>query len=133
MKNIIDKIAWILISDNRVLSVLSKNRDVYYLPGGKREPNESDHECLKREILEELSVVIDDRTIKYFNTFKAQADGHKKSVSVNMTCYFSSYKGDLKPSNEIKKFKWISYNEKDKLSKASQKVIDELKTDGYIV
>lgn len=133
MKKIIDKIAWILISDNRVLSVLSMNKNVYYLPGGKREPNESDHECLKREILEELSVEIDDRTIKYFNTFKAQADGHQKSVSVNMVCYFSSFSGELKPSNEIEKFGWISYNEKDKLSKVSQKVIDQLKTEGYIV
>ncbi|MGJ1396842.1 hypothetical protein [Sphingobacterium multivorum] len=47
---VIDKVALISISDKKVLTALSKSKSKLYLPGGKREPNESDIECLKREI-----------------------------------------------------------------------------------
>ena len=35
---IIDKIAWIRLEDGAILSSRSRGKDVYYLPGGKREP-----------------------------------------------------------------------------------------------
>lgn len=57
----IDKVAWILVEDGRVLSTRSRGKDVWYLPGGKREPGESDLETLRREIGEELSVDVDVR------------------------------------------------------------------------
>jgi len=37
----IDKIAWIRVEDGKILSTRSRGKDVYYLPGGKREPDES--------------------------------------------------------------------------------------------
>ena len=55
---IIDKIAWIRLEDGAILSSRSRGKDVYYLPGGKREPGESDVDTLVREIREELSVAI---------------------------------------------------------------------------
>ena len=54
--DLIDKIAWIYLKDRKILSTRSKGKDVWYLPGGKREPGESDRETLIREIIEELSV-----------------------------------------------------------------------------
>ena len=39
---LIDKIAWIRLEDGKVLSKRSRGKDVYYLPGGKREPGETD-------------------------------------------------------------------------------------------
>jgi hypothetical protein len=46
----IDKIAWILLDGGRILSTRSRGKDVYYLPGGKREPGESDVRTLVREV-----------------------------------------------------------------------------------
>ncbi|WP_308287346.1 NUDIX domain-containing protein [Actinomadura parmotrematis] len=40
----------------RVLSTRSRGKDVWYLPGGKREAGESDERTLLREIAEELAV-----------------------------------------------------------------------------
>ena len=34
---LIDKIAWLLIKDGKVLSTRSFGKDAYYFPGGKRE------------------------------------------------------------------------------------------------
>ena len=48
MPAIIDKLAWIYIQDKRILSTRSKGKDTYYIPGGKREAGETDHEALLR-------------------------------------------------------------------------------------
>lgn len=46
---LIDKLAWIYIKDKKILSTRSKGKDAWYIPGGKRELGESDHEALFRE------------------------------------------------------------------------------------
>lgn len=47
---IIDKIAWIYLKEGKILATLSKGKDTYYIPGGKKEGNETDEETLEREI-----------------------------------------------------------------------------------
>ena len=39
MAAIIDKIALLYLQDGSILSTLSKGKDKYYIPGGKREGN----------------------------------------------------------------------------------------------
>ncbi len=104
----IDKLAWINIKDRKVLSTQSKGKDVWYTPGGKRESGESDHEAITREIKEELSVDLIPETIKYFNTFKAQAHGKPEGVIVQLTCYTAEHKGNLVPAAEIEKLDWLT-------------------------
>jgi 8-oxo-dGTP diphosphatase len=67
----IDKVAWILLKEGRILGARSKGKDKFYIPGGKREAGESDNETLIREIREELSVEIIPASIAYFGTFSA--------------------------------------------------------------
>lgn len=133
MKNkIIEKVALIHIYNNSVLSTLSRSKSKLYLPGGKRENSESDIECLKREILEELNVHILESTVKYFGTFEAQADGHESGVLVQMLCYFSGFKGTLKASNEVESFEWIKYEDRYRASEVDILIIEKLKRDGLI-
>jgi len=54
----IDKIALLYLKDGKILSTLSKGKDTYYIPGGKREQGETDEETLIRECKEELSIDI---------------------------------------------------------------------------
>ncbi len=58
MVPVIDKVAWIRLEARRILSTRSHGRTVFYLPGGKPEPGESDVETLVQETREELSVAI---------------------------------------------------------------------------
>ena len=72
---IIDKIALIYLKDGKILATLSKGKDKYYMPGGKREEGETNEQTLIRECKEELNVNIKKDTIKYYGTFEAQAHG----------------------------------------------------------
>ena len=106
----IDKIAFIYLKDGMILSTLSKGKDAYYIPGGKREPGETDEEALIRECKEELSIDIKVDTIKYYGTFKAQAHGKAEGVIVKMTCYTALFDGELKADSEIQELKWLNYS-----------------------
>lgn len=128
----IDKIALIYIKDRKVLSTLSKGKDKFYFPGGKREGNESDIETLKREIKEELSVDIIDSSIQYYGTFKAQAHGKNEGVIVQMTCYESEFSGELKANNEIEKIVWLTYKDRELSSMVDQLIFDDLYNKGLI-
>jgi len=110
----IDKIAWIYIAEKRILSTLSKGKNRYYIPGGKRENFENDIEALTREIKEELSVDLNLETLKYFGAFKAQAHGKADGIAVKMSCYMAEYIGDLKADNEIAEIVWLEYKDSEK-------------------
>jgi 8-oxo-dGTP diphosphatase len=95
----IDKVAWIRLADGRILSTRSRGKDVYYLPGGKREPAESDVQTRVREIREELDVAIAPDSVIHVGTFEAQAHGHPVGITVRMTCYAANYQGTLTPGS----------------------------------
>lgn len=128
----IDKIAWIYIKDNKILSTLSKGKDKYYIPGGKREAFENDVETLLREIKEELSVDILTDSIRYYGTFKAQAHGKKEGVIVKMSCYTADFDGELKADSEISKVVWLTYDDINKISPVDQLIFEDLHDKGLI-
>ncbi|WP_328994598.1 NUDIX domain-containing protein [Kribbella sp. NBC_01245] len=45
-----EKVAWVLVRDGQVLVTRTHGRELFYFPGGHREPGESDAETLVREI-----------------------------------------------------------------------------------
>jgi len=128
----IDKIAFIYLKDKKILSSLSKGKDTYYIPGGKREVGESDEETLIRECKEELSIEIKKETIQYYGTFEAQAHGKAEGVLVRMTCYQADFTGDLVPSSEIQELRWLDYNDLDKISPVDKLIFKDLYEKGKI-
>ena len=123
---IIDKIALIYIKDGKILSTLSKGKDTYYLPGGKRENNETDEETLIRECKEELTIDINKDTIKYYGTFEAQAHGKSEGILVKMTCYTAEFNGEIKSSSEIQEVTWLNYCDMDKISPVDKIIFEDL-------
>jgi len=112
----IDKVAYIKIQDGKILCSRSFGKKKFYIPGGKRDDNESDETCLIREVKEELNVEIDPLTIDYVGTFSAQADGKEEGVIVKMTCYQADYIGQLSASSEIEEIKWLNMKDIDLVS-----------------
>lgn len=128
----IDKLAWLHIVDGKVLCVVSKGKDAYYLPGGKREPGETDSQALIREIREELSVDLLPETIRFAGVFEAQAHGKAQGTRVRMTCYESSCQGELTPAAEIASAAWFTYADREKCSLVVQMIFDWLYQSGRL-
>lgn len=129
---VIDKIAWIRIENGAILSTRSHGKDVYYLPGGKREPGEDDLTTLVREIDEELSVAITASSVTPVGVFEAQAHGHHQGTTVRMTCYAADYQGVLTASNEIAEVTWLGYADRHRVSPVDQIIFDRLHEDGQL-
>ena len=122
----IDKIAFIYLKDGKILSTLSKGKDTYYIPGGKREGTEADEETLIRECKEELTIDIKEDTIKYYGTFKAQAHGKSEGILVKMTCYMADFEGNLEASSEIQEIRWLDYSNLNIISPVDKLIFKDL-------
>lgn len=123
----LDKIAFIEIKNRKLLVTLSKGKDVWYIPGGKREFGETDAEALIREVKEELDVDIIPESIKKYGVFTAQAHGKPQGTFVIMNCYIASYIGKLIPSAEIDKIDYFCYAQKNLVALAGQLIMEDLK------
>jgi 8-oxo-dGTP diphosphatase len=130
--SIIDKVAWIHVRDGRVLSSRSRGKDTYYLPGGKREPGESDEECVCREIREELSVRLRPVTLRKLGVFKAQAHGREPGTQIHMACYAADFDGELRANAEVEEFRWLTYADRERVAPVDKIIFDWLRGRGEL-
>jgi uncharacterized protein (TIGR00730 family) len=103
---VLESVAWIHIRDGRLLTARSRGRDVYYLPGGKLEPDESRVDALRREIQEELGLDLDPLTITPLTVIHAPAHG-APGLRLRMHCYTAAAFGQPSPANEISEIRWL--------------------------
>lgn len=129
---IIDKVALLYVKDGKILSTRSKGKDKYYLPGGKREGNETDLETLAREVKEELSVDVVEATARFYGTFEAQAHGKEEGVLVRMTCYTAEFEGKLREDSEIAEIVWLTCRDMDSVSPVDKLIFGDLRGKGIL-
>ena len=128
----IDKLAWLHIKDKRILCARSKGKATFYLPGGNREPGESDEQALIREIREELSVELIADTLELVGAFHAQADGKAEGTVVKVTCYRADYGGEIAAAAEIEEVKWLGYRDRNSCSPAGKIILEWSRKQGLI-
>lgn len=131
-QQIIDKLAFIYIKNQEILMALSKGKDTYYIPGGKRKENETDNKALSREVKEELNIDLSETSIKHYGTFIAQAHGKAEGVMVQMTCYTANFTGEIKPSSEIQDLAYYTFAQRDIVGPVDQIIFDDLREKGLI-
>lgn len=129
---IIDKLAWIEVQNQQILSTRSYGKDKYYIPGGKREKGENDTEALCREIKEELSIDLVVDSLQFVGVFQAQAHGHPLGTLVQMTCYTAEFLGEIKANAEIEEVRWLTYEDRDKISEVDVLIFEDLKGKGLL-
>ena len=128
----IDVLAWIVVRDGKLLNVRTTGKAHFYLPGGKREPGESDPNGLVREVSEELGVRIDPASMRLFDLVHDQADGWADGRLVRMACYWADHDGELAPGREIAELAWIGVADAHKLAPAGQQVLRTLAEQGLV-
>ena len=117
-----------IIDDGKILLVRKKQSWIF--PGGKPESNESDIECLCREVGEELSGTQLDK-IRYYGNFEGRTPHTRDILRVRVN--FADIKGELfKPAAEIGAYAWAKDPNKYNLSDITSKIIDSLTIDGYL-
>lgn len=116
----------LFIRNNEILIV--KKKDVWILPGGKPEEQESDIECLKRKIREELDT--DVFVENFYNTFTGITPHTGNLLEAKV--YFGYFIKDITPSREITDARSVNNPDSYNLSDITKKIIDSLKQDSYL-
>jgi 8-oxo-dGTP diphosphatase len=133
--NLIEKIykpALVYIRDNKLLSVRSKGKDVFYIPGGKREFGETDEQALTREIKEELNVDVVQSSIKHMDTFEDHAHGRSKDTTVHISFYSADIIGEPSAGSEIEEVAWLDYSQHNKYPEEWLFLFDWLRDRGLL-
>jgi 8-oxo-dGTP pyrophosphatase MutT (NUDIX family) len=128
----VDALGWVLVRDRTLLSVRTKGKEKFYLPGGKRESGESDVVALCREVREELGVELDPLTFSLFAVLDVQADGFAAGRLVHQVSYTADFTGDLRPGREIAELDWLSSADADRCPPAGQRILEVLREAGSV-
>ncbi|MDQ8023571.1 MAG: NUDIX domain-containing protein [Moraxellaceae bacterium] len=128
----LDVLAWVCVSDRRLLVVRTRGRDAWYLPGGKREPGESDDAGLQREVSEELGVRLDGDSLRHYCTVEDVSHGLAVQRRVRMSCYLGTSTDTPAPQAEIEAMAWFSAADAARCAPAARQVIAKLAADRLI-
>ena len=130
-EQLIDTVAWVLIENGRILCARPRGKDVFFIPGGKREGGETDLQTLVREVAEELTVELTPESAAHVGTYEAAiADGH--DTVVRMACYTADYRGVLTASSEIEALAWFGFGDRDLVPPVDQLLFDDLAAAGSL-
>ena len=133
MPTFIDTVAWVCLENGRILCVRPRGRDVFFIPGGKREGGESDLQTLLREISEELTVQLRPETAAHVGTYEAdERHDLPRGATVRMSCYTGDYTGTLAASSEIDELAWFCYADRSRVPPVDQLLFDDLKAGGEL-
>lgn len=126
--------ALISIKDRKLLLAFSKNKQAWYLPGGKIDAGESSLEALVREIREELQVSLlpDDVTFYYHASVPALGE---KGAIMEQDCFRCLRSIEPQASAEIgaiKYFDQASYLRETRKAHGALFAFEKLKTHGLV-
>jgi 8-oxo-dGTP pyrophosphatase MutT (NUDIX family) len=133
MAVLIDTVAWVRIEGGRILCARPRGKDVFYIPGGKREGAETDLETLLREVEEELTVRLVPDTVAHVGTYEAGLPGAAGDCVVRMSCYTGEYRGTLAASSEIEETAWFSYADRPLVPPVDRLLFDDLRASGRLM
>ena len=110
--------------------MLVRKREVWILPGGKPQEGESDLDCLRREVEEEISVEIIGQPQVYKDVIGITP--HKRD-QLTAKVYLVEIRGEPEPGAEINQVKCIGDPLNYHLSDITRKIIISLQNDGYLI
>jgi 8-oxo-dGTP pyrophosphatase MutT (NUDIX family) len=125
----------LVIEDRKLLLAYSRNKQCFYLPGGKIDPDETAVTALCREIAEEMNVTIEAHELDYYTHISAPAYGEENGTMMEQDCFFLRRNIIPQASAEIGELKYFSLTEY--LSQTNQapgavKILEQLQNEGLI-
>lgn len=120
-------LAWIHITDQKILTTRSGAEKIYRIPGGSKETGKSDAGVLFKILKEKLKIEILIPSLYYIGIYEAKADGAAPHIIDRKICYSAAYKGMFSPGADITEIAWLNYSDRDKVSEVDKLIFDFLK------
>lgn len=126
----------VVVRDNKLLLAYSKNKNAWYLPGGKVDAGETSLQSLQREVWEELTLQIEEAELSYYGHITAPAYGENVNIIMEQDCYLYELKKAIEPGNEIGAVQFFdneSYAHEPAQVPGVLELFKRLKADGLLV
>lgn len=121
-----------LVRDRRVLMVTARDRDVYYMPGGKIDAGESAAEAAAREAREEVALDLDPDTLDELFEVVVQAHGEPDGRLVRMRVFRAETDAAPAASAEVGTLHWVTTADTHRCPPAGAEVLRRLAASGAI-
>lgn len=108
---ILKTVGLLIIQERKLLLAFSRNKQCFYLPGGKVDAGETEKGALCREIAEELNVVLSEAELEFYTHITAPAFGEQNGVIMEQDCYRLHRQVTPVPSAEIGEIRFFSSDE----------------------
>lgn len=101
----------LVIENRKLLLAYSRNKQCFYLPGGKIDAGETATKALCREIAEEMSITIDEQELQYHTHISAPAYGEESGVIMEQDCFFLQRNITPQASAEIGELRFFTLDD----------------------
>lgn len=129
---ILEILAWVHITDQKILTIRTKDQVTYSIPGGSKEKEKSDASVLFKIIKEKLRIELHVPSLYFIGIFEGKADLRAPNIIDRKTYYSATYKGIISPDTDILEVAWLNYSDREKVSEADKLIFDFLKDSGQL-
>jgi len=125
----------LIIKNKKLLLAFSRNKQCFYLPGGKIDAAETAEEALCREISEELNTIITTDQLVYYTHITAPAYREENSTIMEQDCFFTKIEINPEAAGETEQLKYFSrseYSQQKNTAPGAVMILEKLSEDDYI-
>jgi 8-oxo-dGTP pyrophosphatase MutT (NUDIX family) len=106
--------------------VTARERDVYYMPGGKIDPGETTAEAAAREAFEEVALQLDPAALEELFEVRTLAHGEPDGRHVRMVVFMAETDAAPAASAEVGALHWVTTADADRCPPAGREVLTRL-------
>jgi 8-oxo-dGTP pyrophosphatase MutT (NUDIX family) len=120
----------LIIKDRKLLLAFSRNKQCFYLPGGKIDAGENAAQALCREIREELNISIEENELQFYTHITAPAYGEAEGVVMEQDCFILDRQVRPQASAEIGELRYFTvadYKRQPDIAPGALRVLELLK------
>lgn len=121
-----------LVRDRRVLMVTARDREVYYMPGGKIDAGETAAQAAAREAHEEVALLLDADALEELFEVVVQAHGEPDGRLVRMRVFAAETDAAPVASAEVGALHWVTTADAHRCPPAGVEVLARLAASGVI-